>query len=59
MEAALRWIPVAGCAVGAIYLAMALTASHELVQAARATIAIGVAVVPWLAARAVRELLTG
>ena len=59
MEAALKLVPVAGCAIALVYLLMALLAGHELMQAAHASVALAFAVVPYLAVRALRDLLPG
>jgi hypothetical protein len=56
---ALKWIPAAGCAIGLIFLFMALVSSHELVQAAHATKALGFAVVPYLAVKALQDIVAG
>ncbi len=57
MEAVLKWLPLAGCAVAALYLLMALGGNSDIpqIQTARATMAIAFAVLPYVLAQALRD----
>ncbi len=60
MQAALSWIPVAGCAIAVIYLLRAVfgdTTGVPQIQTALATTAIAFAVVPCLLAKALQAAL--
>jgi hypothetical protein len=63
METALRWVPVAGCAISLIYLFLAFTDGFArdipMFQTNKAMMSLAFAVTPYLAVKVFRDALSG